>query len=153
MSQPHWVPTDDELLVALGEATKSPPVSERLREAARASFAWRTFDRDLELMSLVGDSAVTGAVGVRGGATGELRVLDFHSSAMNLEVEVNGGFVMGQLIPMQTGHIELSTADGLFDETDADHTGSFRLRRPESGPVRLVCRTVTAELATEWTRL
>ncbi|MET3805392.1 hypothetical protein ABIB25_002393 [Nakamurella sp. UYEF19] len=153
MSQPRWVPTDDALLASLGDATNAPPVSDRLVEAAKASFAWRTVDRDLELMSLVGDSALAGAAGVRGGAAGELRVLDFHSTVMSLELEVNDGFVMGQLIPMQTGHIELSTPDGLFAETDTDHTGCFRLRRPESGPVRMVCRTDSAELATEWTRL
>ena len=61
--------------------------------------------------------------------------------------------MIGQLVPMQAGHITLSTADGPFAEVDADQTGSFRLPRPPSGPVRMVCRTETAQLATEWTRL
>ena len=153
MSQPQWARTDKDLLAALRGAVAAPAAPSRLVDAAKASFAWRSVDEELELLSLVGDSAVTGAIGVRGEAGAELRLLDFHSDQLSLEVEISRGFVIGQLIPMQSGHITLSTADGTFAEADADDTGSFRLPRPESGPVRMVCRTATEQLATEWTRL
>lgn len=150
MTHSQWAHVDDDLLAAVKDATSGPPVSDRALAAARASFAWRTVDQDLELLSLI-DSTQTAAIGVRG--AGDLRLLDFHSDQLSLELEVSRGFVIGQLVPMQAGHITLSTADGTFAEVDADHTGSFRLPRPPSGPVRMVCRTETAQLATEWTRL
>ena len=119
--------------------------------AARASLAWRTIDDDLALLSLVSDSSHESTAGVRGGS--DLRLLDFSSPELSLEVEVSRGFVMGQLIPMQPAHVTLTTADGTFSEADADETGTFRLPRPAAGVVRLVCRTSNTQLATEWTSL
>jgi hypothetical protein len=154
MSQPQWARTDDDLLAALrGALTAEPAVSDRVSLAAKASFAWRSVDQDLELLLLVEDSAQQRTAGVRSASGSDLRLLEFHSTELNLELEVSPGFVMGQLIPMQSGHITLSTAEGTFAETDADGTGSFRLPRPVSGPVRMVCQTDSAQLATEWTRL
>lgn len=153
MSKPQWALSDAELLEAIRDAVNGGAVPQRLADSAKATFTWRSIDEDLEVMSLVGDSAVAGPVGVRGSGTGDLRLLDFHSDRLGLEVEVSNGFVIGQLIPMQAGHIRLSTAEGTFAETAADETGSFRLPRPDSGPVRLVCVTDSGELATEWTRL
>ena len=152
MSQPQWARTDDELLAALRDALNGAPVfSPQTAAAAKASFAWRTVDEDLELLSLVTDSAVESTAGVRGSS--DLRLLDFSSVDLSLEVEVSRGFVMGQLIPMQPAHVMLSTVDGTYAETDADATGTFRLPRPAGGTIRLLCRTAGAQLVTEWTSL
>ena len=152
MSQPLWAQSDDELLAAVKAALAAPPPPQHLAEAAKASYAWRSVDSELELMLLVGDSAERPASGVRGPGGG-LRLLDFRSDSLNLEVEVGDGFVMGQIIPMQAARLTLTTPDGVFAETSVDETGSFRLPRPPVGPVRLVCRTASGELATEWTRV
>ena len=152
MSQPQWARTDEDLLAAVQEALSAPPAPEYLVTAAKASFGWQSLDQELELMLLVNDSDANAPVGVRG-VDGGLRLLDFQSGSLGVEVEVSSGFLMGQLIPMQPGRLSLQTPGGTFAETAADETGSFRLPRPAAGPVRLLCRTGSADLATEWTRL
>jgi hypothetical protein len=148
---------DDPLLAELAEAQGAArAVPESMRVAARAAFAWRTVDEELELLVLLHDSALVGDAGgtgdVRAAPSDGPRELTFRGAALSVEIEV-GGDVMGQLVPPQPGRVTLAGTQQVFAETEADELGCFRLPRPERGPVRLVCRTDDAAVTTGWIRL
>ncbi|WP_100498888.1 hypothetical protein [Geodermatophilus chilensis] len=145
---------DDPLLAELAEAQDAArAVPESMRVAARAAFAWRTVDEELELLVLAHDSALAaGPAGVRDVPSDGPRALTFQGAALSVEIEV-GADVMGQLVPPQPGRVTLSGTREVLAETAADALGCFRLPRPEGGPVRLVCRTDDAAVTTGWIRL
>ena len=144
---------DDALLAELREALSSPgPVPERMRTAARAAFAWRGLDEELELLVLAHDSALEHDSQVRDDLATAPRTLSFQGAELSVEIEI-GSDLMGQLIPPQPGHITLVTGQGSGAEADADDVGCFRLPLPGRGPARLTCRTAGGTSATEWTTL
>ena len=145
---------DDPLLAELAEARSAArAVPESMRVAARAAFAWRTVEEELELLVLAHDSAlVTDGGDVRAAPSDGPRELTFRGAALSVELEV-GADVMGQLVPPGPGRVTLAGPLAVLAEADADALGCFRLPRPESGPVRLVCRTDDAAVTTGWLRL
>jgi hypothetical protein len=145
---------DDPLLAELAEARSAArAVPESMRVAARAAFAWRTLEEELELLVLAHDSTlVTDAGDVRAAPSDGPRELTFRGAALSVELEV-GADVMGQLVPPGPGRVTLAGPLAVLAEADADALGCFRLPRPECGPVRLVCRTDDAAVTTGWLRL
>ena len=85
---------------------------------------------------------------MRAPATRE-RMLVFESEDLTLTLEVDGQVVMGQVIPPHADRITLESADGAVDETEADDSGFFLLRRPAAGPVRVKWRGESNGI-TEW---
>lgn len=145
---------DDPLLAELAEARSAArAVPESMRVAARAAFAWRALDEELELLVLAHDSALgTDAGDVRAAAPDGPRELTFRGAALSVELEV-GPDVMGRLVPPGPGRATLAGPLGVLAEADVDALGCFRLPRPGCGPVRLVCRTDDAAVTTGWLRL
>jgi hypothetical protein len=138
----------DELRRVVGIAD---PVPERVLEAARGSFSWRTIDA--ELAELAYDSMLeAGAALVR--SSDDRRTLTFDAPDVSVEVEVTAAGaerrLLGQLVPPQAASIEVRHGGGTT-AVDADELGRFAAAGVAAGPVSLVCRLADARaIATEW---
>lgn len=145
---------DDQLLRELGEALRSAgPINEDELARARGTFTWRTVDDELALAALVHDSSIQERSLVRGEAAPGGRTLIFEGDTVSVEVDATPDAVAGRVVPPGRADISLLTVSGTVGETTADDMGSFTFAAPPSGPVRLLCRTATTRLVTDWVRL
>lgn len=150
--------TDDELAAELAAAVaEEGAVSERRREAAKAAFTWLTVDE--ELAGLLHDSALESAA-VR--SVGTVRTLAFGTDGMTLELEVDLGSVLGQVIPEgaaaapfggNPAKVTLHRPSGEEQAATADERGFFRLEDVAPGPVRFAVEVAGAKLVTPWVTL
>jgi hypothetical protein len=149
MNVPRWFDDDDELIAEVRRAIADDvAVPQRMIDAANASFAWRTLDVDLAI--LTSSSELTHELaGVRGAAEGP-RLLCFEQGEVGVEIEVGKTVVRGQLYPSRSGLITILTADGPFAETRTDEMGCFSAPWPRSGPVRVRCDTQDSNFVTDW---
>lgn len=155
--------TDDELAAELAAAVaEEADVSERRREAAKAAFTWRTVDQ--ELAKLLHDSALDAGAAVRsaGPGAGTLRTLAFGTDGMTLELEVDLGYVMGQVIPEGAAaapfgdgpaKVTLHRPSGPGQTATGDERGFFRISAVAPGPVRFAVELGGAKLITPWVTL
>jgi hypothetical protein len=146
MSQMSRWDDDDQLMQDLDEALHGA-VSDRARQAARAAFAWRTIDEDL--MHLAHDSLVSEELMVRGAAVAP-RVVGFLGSDFTLEVEVDAGTVMGQVVPGRVCQVSVVTPAGAFGSVTTDESGVFSLPAPDRGTVRFTVTCAGTTESTEW---
>jgi hypothetical protein len=139
---------DDERLMQELREAQGAEVSERARSAARAAFTWRTIDQ--ELMRLAYDSSFSSdQVQVRRVGPGP-RVLGFEGTGFTLEVEVDAGTVMGQIVPVRAATVSVVTPDGESRSVDIDESGVFSIAAPERGPVRLTVEHDDVASSTGW---
>jgi hypothetical protein len=144
---------DNQLLMELGEALRSAgPITNDDLARARGAYTWRTIDADLALAALVYDSSIEERPLVRGETAGG-RTLIFEGDAVSVEVDASPDALVGRVVPPGRADISLLSVDGPVSETTADDMGSFALTIAPSGPVRLLCRTATTRLITDWVRL
>ena len=141
----------DELVERLRRiALVADPMPESVAEAARAAFSWRTIDA--ELAELTYDSLLDrhALVGVRGGVA---RQVTFESDQLTIEIEVgevDGGSVVGQLVPPQAGRVEVRHRQGVTT-AEADALGRFVAAPVPRGPVSLRCATADGPpTQTDW---
>jgi hypothetical protein len=141
-----------------GLVARADPVPERLQEAARIAFTWRTIDA--ELAELMQDSAEldAGALALRSAAAGP-RLLSFESprAAIEAEVTVTGPRerrLAGQILPPVAATVTLEQA-GVRLSVEADELGRFAFDRVAAGPARLRAALPDGgmEVATPWTTL
>jgi hypothetical protein len=134
---------DDELLARLAEAqVAAASVPRDFIEAGKAAYAWRTIDA--ELAELVYDSALEAQSGVIVRAEeAHLRSFTFTSSAVTIEIEVTDRALLGQLVPLQAGEVEVVTSAGSTQVELIDEVGCFTIRPVPAGSFRLHCRTAT----------
>ena len=141
---------DDQLLDQLRAALLNHDlVPDAVSAAARAAFAWRTIDA--ELAALAYDSFLDDKelAGVRSGAEGARR-LTFESGSLTVEVDVEHGRIVGQLVPPQSGAVEVRHAAGSMT-VQADGIGRFSCNDVPRGPVSLRCTTSNATaIVTDW---
>lgn len=141
--------SDEELLRELRAALGESSVEESAIRAARAAFAWRTIDAELEILSLENlqhnDSAL-----VRDSGADRRHMLAFHGERMTVEIEIDDAGIVGQLTPARPGQVTLVTPDGPQTTTQADDLGCFALPPPAPGPMRLDCRVGADRFLTEW---
>jgi hypothetical protein len=150
---------DEAIFEELRElVARTDPVPERLDEAARAAFTWRTIDA--ELAELMQDSAeVDEAVpALRGAATGP-RLLSFESPRVAIEAEVTvlgprERRLVGQIVPPVAAQLTLEQG-GVRLTAQADELGRFTFDRVGAGPARLRATLPDGgmEIATPWTSL
>jgi hypothetical protein len=143
---------DEQLLADLRDAGSLDAVPADAVAAARAAFLWRTIDA--ELAELTYDSVLDDQLlaGVRSTATA--RFLTFESPDLTVEVEASpvgeAHRLMGQLVPPQTGSVELRHPGG-STTVEADELGRFTVDGVPSGPVSLRCRAHSgATVTTDW---
>jgi hypothetical protein len=137
---------------------RTDPVPERLDDAARAAFTWRTIDA--ELAELMQDSAEVdeAALALRGAATGP-RLLSFESPRLAIEAEVTvlgprERRLVGQIVPPVAASLTLEQG-GVRLTAQADELGRFAFDRVDAGPVRLRAALPDGgmEVATPWTSI
>jgi len=144
---------DDDLMRDLGDAVREgEAVPPRFREAARAAFAWRTVDRELEeLLALTHDSALADPVVVRAVPPSTApRVLSFAGGEVGLEVEIDGAQLMGQVLPPRRCQVVLRPAEGPTVTVDVDDSGFFSAAGVPTGNVKLEVVLGRSRLATAW---
>lgn len=140
---------DEQLLVELRAALDGvDPVPESVSAAARDAFAWRTIDAELAALSydsLLDDKELSG---VRSGSAA--RMLTFEADELTVEIEVERGRLIGQLVPPQPGDVEVRHSGGSLS-VRADDLGRFVAEGVPRGPFSLRCRTVGAiAIVTDW---
>lgn len=145
---------DEQLLHDLDEALRTArEVPTWFVQAGEAAFAW--YDIDAELAELTNDSALTNALtaGTRA-EPASVRALTFVASQLTIEVEVTPDALLGQVVPPQSGEIELHGKDGLARTLPIDDVGWFVIRPIPTGLFRLHVRTAAdAAAVTEWITL
>jgi hypothetical protein len=141
--------SDEELLRELGAALTEPPTADEVTQAARAAFAWRTVDMDLEILALA-DSGLTAGALMRGTGPGAPRTFGFHGERLGVEIEIDETGIVGQLIPPQPGQVTLVRPTGPQAMTQADEVGCFSFPLPAPGPLRLDCTLGSDHFVTEW---
>jgi hypothetical protein len=137
---------DDEILMEALDEALAGTVSDTARSAARAAFSWGTIDEDL--MSLAHDSAVNEVL-VRSVATAP-QVLGFTGRDFTLEVELDAGTVMGQVLPGRVCRVSVLSPGQEPLWVDTDQSGFFSLRVPGGRPVRFTVTYEGATQSTEW---
>ncbi|MEO6711892.1 MAG: hypothetical protein ABIM89_00515 [Mycobacteriales bacterium] len=146
-------PADELLLVELHTALAGHDVvPDSVTEAARAAFAWRTVDAELAALSYDSFTDDQELAGVRSAAS-VVRMLTFESAELTIEVAVERGRLMGQLVPPQTGRVEVRHTGGSVS-LEADDLGRFTCNDLPRGPVSLHCVTESDQrIYTDWTIL
>jgi len=142
----------DERLLGEIKAAVQPPdeAPDSFVEAARAAFAWRHVDEELELLLLSYDSSLAESSVRRGPQATSERVLVFESEEVTMTLEVGPQVLMGQVVPARIDRVAIEDANGTVEETEADDSGFFLLRRPDAGPVRLKWHRADTGAVTEW---
>jgi hypothetical protein len=147
MTEPRENPDDDQLLDRLRAAAEEhDAVPADLAAGAKAAFGIR--DVDGELAALVFDSAHEPA-GVRAGA-GAPRQLSFQIDAGSIEVEIDDGRIVGQLVPPASGTVSLLGPTGPSLTAEADDAGHFAFAAPPHGVVRLRATAAGRPVLTDW---
>jgi hypothetical protein len=159
---------DDGLLAALREALRGQPaaptpsapdpqagqaVPAEFIEAGKAVYTWRTIDA--ELAELAHDSAQESlAAAGRRAEDASVRTVTFSSAHLTIELEATGEAILGQLVPVQSGAVEIQSGPEKGAEVDVDTMGCFTIRPIPSGPFRLRCRNSDGLIViTEWLSL
>jgi hypothetical protein len=149
--------TMDDLAELRALFARMDPVPERLDEAARAAYTWRTIDAELaELMRDSAEVADEAALALRSATVGP-RMLSFETPRVAIEAEVTvtgarSRRLVGQIIPPLAAAITVEQG-GVRLETIADELGRFTFDGLGAGPARLRAALPGGgmEIATPWT--
>jgi hypothetical protein len=156
---------DEELLAALREALHGRPgppahdpqagqaVPPEFVEAGQALYTWRNIDA--ELAELTYDSAHDTLAGAgQRAADPPVRTLTLSSAHLTIELEASAEAILGQLVPVQTGLVEIQSGPGKGAETSVDTMGLFTIQPIPGRPFRLRCQAAGGVVVlTEWLRL
>ncbi len=155
MSLPRYDSSDEQLIMELkAAAAEERAVPPGAREAAQATFAWRTVDQELRTLLVCFDSAVNEGALARGPSSpSSPRSLSFEGDELGVEIEIHAGRLTGQLLPPQPGAVRVVSMAGVHAEVSADAAGCFVIDRPPNGPLRLECNVGGPILVTEWVSL
>lgn len=142
----------EQLLAALGEAVRArQAVPDSFIEMGKGAYAWHNIDA--ELAQLTYDSSREPVAGLRS-ETASIRALTFTSAHLSLELEVTGDSLLGQIIPLRSGALEIQTRAGAITTTPVDEIGCFAVEPIPASPFRLRCRTVDGtDVLTGWITL
>jgi len=83
-----------------------------------------------------------------------IRSLTFTSPHLTIELEVTGGTLLGQIIPIQTGTVEIESAAGASQTVAIDDLGCFTVSPIPAGQFRMRSRAADGlDVATGWITL
>jgi hypothetical protein len=147
---------DEQLLAALREAMRArEAVPAGFVETGKSAYAWHNIDA--ELAQLTYDSSRErdrDVVASMRSEAASIRALTFTSAHLSLELEVTGGSLLGQIIPLRSGTLEIQTRAGATTTTSVDEIGCFAIDPIPDGPFRLRCRTADGtDVLTGWITL
>ena len=159
---PHVWDQDEELLAALREALHGRPappahdpqaVPPEFVEAGKALYTWRNIDAELAELSYDSAQDSLARAGQRAGDP-SVRTLTFSAAHLTIELEASAEAILGQLVPAQTGLVEIQSGPGKGTETSVDAMGFFTIQPAPGGPFRLRCQGSDGVVVlTEWLRL
>jgi len=142
---------DEELLAALKKAMRAyRAVSPGFLEAGRGAYAWYRIGE--ELAQLTFDSARDVTVSLRS-EPASVRALTFTaaSAELTIELEIVEEALIGQVVPMQHGTVEIRALTEAIAATPVDDLGVFRICPVPVGPFRLSYRATSgAAVLTGW---
>lgn len=145
---------DDILLAALREALaarEAVPVS--FVEAAKSAYAWHNIDAELARLAYDSWQDAEAGAALRS-ESASIRALTFQSALFSIEVEITDDALLGQLVPVQRGMVELQTLAGQTMIAPVDDVGRFIIEPRPGSPFRLRCHTETqADVLTGWVTL
>ena len=122
---------DDELLALLGDALREQEdVPPRVVQTGKGLFALHSLEADLAALD------DTAPAGVRSAAAA-VRELDLTAGEVTLHLEIGGGRLSGQVVPPQSGEVDLLAAGGRPQRLDVDELGWFAAPAPQ-GEFRLL---------------
>ena len=144
---------DEELLAALSEAIRArEQVPEWFIETGKNAYAWHNIDAELAQLTYDSSRDRDAAVAVRSEAA-SIRALTFTSGRLSIELEVGESTLLGQIVPPQTGTLEVHTAAGVAS-SPVDEIGCFSVTPIPASPFRIRCRTEDgADVLTGWITL
>jgi len=144
---------DEELLAALSEAIRArEQVPEWFIETGKNAYAWHNIDAELAQLTYDSSRDRDAAAAVRSEAA-SIRALTFTSGRLSIELEVGESTLLGQIVPPQTGTLEVHTAAGVTS-SPVDEIGCFSVTPIPASPFRIRCRTQDgADVLTGWITL
>jgi hypothetical protein len=132
---------DEQLLAALREALGADEnVPPEFIELGKNAYAWHNIDAELAQLTYDSIHEPEEALSLRAEAA-SIRALTFTSAHLTIELEVSEDSVLGQVIPAQSGVIEIQGREGTTATTEADEVGCFLIRPIPDSPFRLRFRT------------
>ena len=147
---------DREWAILIREALDEPgTVPVQVLEAARAAFTWRTIDADLAEITFDSRAGDVSVASVRSARQATLHALTFTSSSFTIELELQAGELLGQLIPPPAPGSSLTVnVMGVprSVQLDFDELGCFTFSPLPTRPFRLEL-SGPASVATEWITL
>jgi hypothetical protein len=132
---------DEQLLAALGQSlAASRDVPTETIAAAQSAYAWRNFDAELAQLSY--DSSRDRDLALsRQSETATIRAFTFASDHLTIELEASDDSLLGQVVPVQRGTLEIQTSTGEVTTAALDELGCFTIRPIPAVPFRLCCHT------------
>ena len=132
---------DEQLLAALREALEADEaVPPEFIEVGKSAYAWHNIDAELAQLTYDSIREPAEALSLRAEAA-SIRALTFTSAHLTIELEVSEDSVLGQVIPAQSGMIEIQGREGPTATIEADEVGCFLIRPIPDSPFRLRFRT------------
>jgi hypothetical protein len=151
----HWTDDDQLLLDALRHAldTEEQQPSAEFIATAQACYSWYSIDG--ELAELTFDSTRAGAaLPATRAETASVQALTFASAHLTIELEITDDAIRGQLVPHQSGDVELHLLNADITRVHSDQLGYFSIPVVPAGRFRLCCRTASdCVVTTRWIAL
>jgi hypothetical protein len=144
---------DEQFLAALGEALRArEAVPEWFVETGKNAYAWHNIDAELAQLTYDSSRDQDVVAAVRS-ETASIRALTFTSTRLSIELEVAESSLLGQIIPVRAGTLEVHTTAGVTN-SPVDEIGCFVVDPIPSSPFRLRCRTEDGtDVLTGWITL
>jgi hypothetical protein len=145
---------DEQLRALLKEAQQDgQEVPPDFIAAGKNAYAWWGVDAELAQLSYDSERDHDLLAGVRAEAA-SIRALTFTAPHLTIELEVDDGSLLGQLVPTGEGTIEVQTRDGVIASIPVDEVGCFPISPIPPSPFRLRCRTTDgSSVVTGWITL
>jgi hypothetical protein len=145
---------DDRLLAALREALEARrAVPDELIQASEGAYTWLNIDTELAQLTYDSSTDRSDALVLRA-ETASIRSLTFTSPHLTIELEVTGSALLGQIIPVQPGTIEVQDRSGEHQTVAIDDLGCFSISPIPAGQFRMRSRAADGlDVATGWITL
>lgn len=145
---------DVQLWAALEKALRArQAVPPEFIEAAKNAYAWHNIDAELAQLTYDSVHDQSTAPSIRS-ETASIRTLTFTSAHLTIELEVNEGSLIGQVIPVCEGTVEVQTRAGVIATIPVDEVGCFPVRPVPGSSFRLRWRPRDgSDIVTGWITL
>jgi hypothetical protein len=132
---------NEQLMAALRQSlAASQDVPPEAIAAARSAYAWRNVDAELAQLSY--DSSRDRDLALsRQSETAAIRALTFVSANLTIELEASEDSLLGQVVPVQQGSVQVQASTGDVTTVTLDELGCFTVQPIPATAFRLHCRT------------